>query len=494
MISLRSPRVWPAIFIFVSAFALYFFTRSPGLDEWDSVQFAMGINDFDLWRHRPHPPGYPLFIFLGWAGHTLFHWSPEFSLHVVSCLGGALFVSAWFLITRIQFNAVFAWIMASTLAITPIVWMTTTKVLSDSLAAGLLSVELLCGLGYLRSGKTRDLIFTAISGAAAAGARPQIIPVAIIILLIALWQRRPSWKTWLAGLGTLIFGCWLWLLPMSYLQWKLRPDLAWWQVYPALIYKQWQWRLDKPVAYIGAGGWNLSSLRQRFVDHIVAWFEIGFGFSQSTTARSIGIVLILAGLAAYFFRRERGAQFWRIHIWWAVLSVLLVFCFLPWDQRYYLSIFPLLLILFAAALFRLPQPWRWLVLGWPLLFLWISLPLAIANHSDEAPPVQMIRYLQMLHSPAERGNILLVLRWNGRHAQWYGADFAMRFDVASLSELNPILPKARVIYTDDRNLDVGLGRRLTLLKTFERSELISPKHDVVELYRVDVRDEINRSP
>ena len=106
----------------------------------------------------------------------------------------------------------------------------------------------------------------------------------------------------------------------------------------------------------------------------------------------------------------------------------------------------------------------------------------------------MIRYLQMLHSPAERGNILLVLRWNGRHAQWYGADFAMRFDVASLSELNPILPKARVIYTDDRNLDVGLGRRLTLLKTFERSELISPKHDVVELYRVDVRDEINRSP
>lgn len=240
MISFRSPRVWPAIFIFASVFALYFFTRSPGLDEWDSVQFAMGINDFDLWRHRPHPPGYPLLIFFGWAGHTLFHWSPEFSLHLVSCCGGALFVSAWFLITRIQFNSRFAALIAATLAFTPIVWMTATKVLSDSLAAGLLGMELFCGLVYLRSGKTRDLIFAAICGAAAAGVRPQIIAVAIIVLAIGLWQHHAGWKIWLVSFGTLILGCFLWLAPTSYLQWKLRPDLAWWQVYPELIYKQWQ--------------------------------------------------------------------------------------------------------------------------------------------------------------------------------------------------------------------------------------------------------------
>src|SRR5207249_12065923 len=51
-----------AVFLFLAAFALYFFTHSPALDEIDAVQFAMGVRSFDIWHHQPHPPGYPLFI------------------------------------------------------------------------------------------------------------------------------------------------------------------------------------------------------------------------------------------------------------------------------------------------------------------------------------------------------------------------------------------------------------------------------------------------
>jgi len=65
-----------AAILFLSIFALYFLTRTPALDDADSVQFAMGTQDFDLWRRRPHPPGYPLYIFFGWLGNTLFGWSP----------------------------------------------------------------------------------------------------------------------------------------------------------------------------------------------------------------------------------------------------------------------------------------------------------------------------------------------------------------------------------------------------------------------------------
>src|SRR5438309_7794160 len=138
---------WPAFIkaalIFLAAFATYFITRSPGLDEFDSVQFAMGVREFNIWEHQPHPPGYPLFIFLGWIGVKVFGASPELSLHFVSALGGALFIAAWFLIIRLHFGARLGWWVTSCLAIMPVVWMTATKVLTDAPAAGCISIEIL---------------------------------------------------------------------------------------------------------------------------------------------------------------------------------------------------------------------------------------------------------------------------------------------------------------------------------------------------------------
>jgi Protein O-mannosyl-transferase TMEM260-like len=38
------------------------------LEDIDSVNFALGIRDFDVANHRPHPPGYPVYIALGKLG------------------------------------------------------------------------------------------------------------------------------------------------------------------------------------------------------------------------------------------------------------------------------------------------------------------------------------------------------------------------------------------------------------------------------------------
>ena len=35
------------------------------LEDIDSVNFALGVRDFDVAKHRPHPPGYPVYIALG---------------------------------------------------------------------------------------------------------------------------------------------------------------------------------------------------------------------------------------------------------------------------------------------------------------------------------------------------------------------------------------------------------------------------------------------
>ena len=38
------------------------------LEDIDSVNFALGVRDFDVASHRPHPPGYPVYIALGKVG------------------------------------------------------------------------------------------------------------------------------------------------------------------------------------------------------------------------------------------------------------------------------------------------------------------------------------------------------------------------------------------------------------------------------------------
>src|SRR5437764_490422 len=168
--------IWlKALFLFLASFLTLLITRSPGLDEIDSINFAMGVRHFDLWQHQPHPPGYPLYIFLGWLSWLLFGADPDASLHVVSAIGGALLVASWFVIIRLQFNERLAWWIAVCLAVTPVLWMTATKVLTDSLAAGLLSTQILAAVCFSRTGHKTPLLAATFLGAAAAGARPQLI-------------------------------------------------------------------------------------------------------------------------------------------------------------------------------------------------------------------------------------------------------------------------------------------------------------------------------
>src|SRR5688500_18286685 len=38
---------------------------------WDSVQFALALDRFDLHDHQPHPPGYILYVWMGRAIRSL---------------------------------------------------------------------------------------------------------------------------------------------------------------------------------------------------------------------------------------------------------------------------------------------------------------------------------------------------------------------------------------------------------------------------------------
>src|SRR5205814_3263238 len=56
---------------------------------WDSVQFALGLEPFNLHSHQPPPPGYILYIALGRAINWLVG-NPGLSLSLLSVLLSAL--------------------------------------------------------------------------------------------------------------------------------------------------------------------------------------------------------------------------------------------------------------------------------------------------------------------------------------------------------------------------------------------------------------------
>ncbi|HEX6164394.1 MAG TPA: hypothetical protein VFZ31_13570, partial [Vicinamibacterales bacterium] len=61
---------------FLSALALIFAIAhvpflAGSLEDIDSVNFALGVRDFDVATHRPHPPGYPVYIALGKAATAI---------------------------------------------------------------------------------------------------------------------------------------------------------------------------------------------------------------------------------------------------------------------------------------------------------------------------------------------------------------------------------------------------------------------------------------
>ena len=121
-----------ALFLFAHLFSL-----PPSLDDIDAVNFALGVRDFDVARHQPHPPGYPLFIALGKAATPVLRAAgvsfPEVrGLACWSAVAGAvlflLVVGLWRTLDGDAWRAVLAGAIA---AAAPLFWFTSLRPLSD---------------------------------------------------------------------------------------------------------------------------------------------------------------------------------------------------------------------------------------------------------------------------------------------------------------------------------------------------------------------------
>ena len=199
---------------------------APSLEDIDSINFALGLREFNPAEHQPHPPGYPVYIALGRVMLAAVRVArPELpqvaaealALSLLSALTGALAV----VLVGLTFRAIAArtrldgarasrtagWATVI-LALCPLFWLTAVRPMSDmpGLAAAFAAQALMLSARMTPGAFVAGL---------ALGVRSQTLWLTAPLLVWLLVERRAaSWRMAVRVLGMAVAGALLWAVPL----------------------------------------------------------------------------------------------------------------------------------------------------------------------------------------------------------------------------------------------------------------------------------------
>jgi hypothetical protein len=179
---------------------------APSLEDIDSINFALGLRDFDPARHQPHPPGSPVYIVMGRVllalvsavGSTLSQVTAEaLTLSLCSALAGAVALVAAARVLResaTDDSGGAAWGIAL-LAACPLFWLSGLRPMSD--LAGLAAALVAQALILQGRRDRRRLIQGALVAGLAAGIRVQTVWLTVPVLALAFFRQRDAGLVWI---------------------------------------------------------------------------------------------------------------------------------------------------------------------------------------------------------------------------------------------------------------------------------------------------------
>jgi hypothetical protein len=213
----------------------------PTLEDLDSINFALGIRDFDVARHQPHPPGYPVFVALAKASSGLLRLvgvpAPEVhGLAVLSAVAGAVLVCLLFALYRgLSGDSVTAWWAMAIAVTSPLFWFTALRPLSDMTGLALVVAAQMLLVSALRTGPAQEAtpdegetpplhlggqLMRLLAGAAltgfAAGVRVQTVMLSAPLLIAVLFWPGSGWRMGdrAKAVGAAAVGALAWAVPL----------------------------------------------------------------------------------------------------------------------------------------------------------------------------------------------------------------------------------------------------------------------------------------
>jgi hypothetical protein len=188
------------------------------LEDLDSINFALGVREFDLARHQRHPPAYPVFIALARLTTSAFRVmgisaAPPRGLAVLSALAGTAALPMVFLFFRaLERRDRLAWWATIVTAAAPLYWFTALRPLSDM--TGFASA--IAAQALMLQRRPRALIGGALLAGLAMGIRSQtaVLTLPLLVFVLATRDEALPRPTPLAALGALAAGMVTWAVPL----------------------------------------------------------------------------------------------------------------------------------------------------------------------------------------------------------------------------------------------------------------------------------------
>jgi hypothetical protein len=450
-------------------------TRSISLDDLDSVNFALALDDFDVAAHQPHPPGFPLYVALGRLLRPVIS-DPVACLTTLGAVLGAAGLAFLYLLVRRIGGPKTALLALVFTALTPLYWLDSVMALADVPALAFSLAACLALLGGSDRPASRSLPGGAFLVGLAAGVRLHTAALLLPIVVVAASRRGvPSSGRRRATLA-LAAGVLVWLVPM----------LAASGVgdYRSATAVQFLARVGQPAVSILGTPWTPGFLARRAAGFVRSFVLGGLGVDPASPGASgVAVLACLSGLVL-LGARALSPHDWRVRALSRGLLAYLACVFVllpPLNARYLLPLVPVVASLAARGVARLRPPALAVcaaVLAAGLLAA-RTLPLAWIVHTQPAPPVALASALdggELAGLPVVADEMtirhLVHLRVSGEVVR-----------ARDCARVRALLDGGSVVlatFADAACPDVRAER----LRVFARDPRVHAKHSRVELYRL----------
>jgi hypothetical protein len=300
--------------------------RARMLYNWDAVQFALALKEYDVAKHQPHPPGYILYVGLGRMVTWLLQDATASYVVVAVVFSGATTFVVYFLAHAV-YGRVTALAAATLLAVSPLFWFYGSVGLTYAAEALCASVIAYFAFRAAR-GSAADAWLAAGYLGLAGGVRQSIL-----LLMFPLWMaavlagggRRV--RTAAIGLVIITAGVLAWFVPMIWLTGGLERYLVVsWQLADSVV---------RPTSIVG-GPLEVTLRQSRYLLESVL---VGLG----------PLALAAFLLPLYGRRHGWGRPEWLLLAWTA--PPVLVYTLVHFGQAgYVLTFLPALVILLSRVL------------------------------------------------------------------------------------------------------------------------------------------------
>ena len=181
------------------------------LYEWDSVNYALAFENYNIQQQQPHPPGYLLYVALGKAVNYIFN-DPNTSMIFLSVVFSVLSVVLVYFMAKEIFSRKAGIISGLLLVFNPFIWFY-GEIASIYIFEAFFSILIAYSSYKLFKGNEKFIYISAFVLGLSGGFRTDILEFMLPLWIFCIWNAKVSYTKIAKGLLTFIISMLLWFLP-----------------------------------------------------------------------------------------------------------------------------------------------------------------------------------------------------------------------------------------------------------------------------------------